>query len=294
MPVIETINLTKSYGKSRGIIDVNLKVNEGEVFGFIGPNGAGKSTFVRTLLNFIYPTSGYGKILGKDISLESKSIKESIGYVPSEVRYYGKSYVKDIIQYSASFKKDASKKQIEDLIRVLDIDVNKKMNELSLGNKKKIAILQALLGNPRLLIMDEPTNGLDPLMQNKLFKILSNIREEGKTVFLSSHNLVEVENLCDRVAIIKEGKILDIMDLKLKLDSFGIIIDIEGNIPKEFVDNIAEKIIYNNKNIYKFVYKGDIDIFIKSIAQYNIKNISIRKENLEDAFIKYYEEEVEI
>lgn len=294
MPVIETINLTKSYGKSRGIIDVNLKVNEGEVFGFIGPNGAGKSTFVRTLLNFIYPTSGYGKILGKDISLESKSIKESIGYVPSEVKYYGKSYVKDIIQYSASFKKDASKKQIEDLIRVLDIDVNKKMNELSLGNKKKIAILQALLGNPKLLIMDEPTNGLDPLMQNKLFKILSNIREEGKTVFLSSHNLVEVENLCDRVAIIKEGKILDIMDLKLKLDSFGIIIDIEGNIPKEFVDNIAEKIIYNNKNIYKFVYKGDIDIFIKSIAQYNIKNISIRKENLEDAFIKYYEEEVEI
>ena len=289
MYVIETINLTKNYGKNRGIIDVNLKVKEREIFGFIGPNGAGKSTFIRTLLNFIYPTAGGGYVLEKDIVADSKAIKESIGYVPSEVKYYGGSYVKDILEYAKSFKKDANDKQMKHLVDLLDIDLNKKMNELSLGNKKKIAMAQALLGNPKLLILDEPTSGLDPLMQKILFDILVEIKEKGHTVFLSSHNLIEVGNLCDRVAIIKEGKIIDTMDLKSKLSEFGRIIEIQGNIPKEFIDEIASKILSMDGNSYRFMFKGNIDQFIKSIARYEITNLSIRKENLEDTFIKYYE-----
>lgn len=290
MSVIEIMDLTKSYGKNRGIIDVNINVSEGEIFGFIGPNGAGKSTLIRTLLNFIYPTSGSGNIFGRHISNESKAIKELIGYVPSEVKYYGKSYVKDIINYSRSFKKDATDDQIQSLVNELDIDLNKRMSELSLGNKKKIAIAQALLGNPKLLILDEPTSGLDPLMQKKLFNMLLKFRENGNTVFLSSHNLVEVENLCDRVAIIKDGRIIETMDLQSTLNDFGRIIEIEGNIPKEFIEGVANNILSINQDLYKFIYKGDIDKFIKSIATYDIQNLSIRKENLEDTFIKYYEE----
>ena len=291
MNTIETVNLTKNYGKSRGIIDINLNVNEGEIFGFIGPNGSGKSTLIRTLLNFLFPTYGSGKIFGKDISTESKYIKEFVGYVPSEVKYYGKLNVKDIIKYISNLKKNQNKEQIKNLINILDIDLNKKISELSLGNKKKIAILQAFIGNPKLLILDEPTNGLDPLMQSELFDMLIDAKEEGKTIFLSSHNLSEVENLCGRVGIIKEGRLIETMDLQFELRNFGKIVDIEGNIPVKFIEDMAKEILEYKDHKYKFTYSGDMDIFIKAIAKYNIKNISIRNENLEDIFIKYYKKE---
>lgn len=291
MNIIETVNLTKNYGKSRGIIDINLNVNEGEIFGFIGSNGSGKSTLIRTLLNFLFPTNGSGKIFGKDISTESKYIKEFVGYVPSEVKYYGKLNVKDIIKYISNLKKNQNKEQIKNLINILDIDLNKKISELSLGNKKKIAILQAFIGNPKLLILDEPTNGLDPLMQSELFDMLIDAKEEGKTIFLSSHNLSEVENLCGRVGIIKEGRLIETMDLQFELRNFGKIVDIEGNIPVKFIEDMAKEILEYKDHKYKFTYSGDMDIFIKAIAKYNIKNISIRNENLEDIFIKYYKKE---
>ncbi len=289
MYVIETMGLTKYYGKNRGIIDVDLKVKEGEIFGFIGPNGSGKSTLIRTLLNFLYPTSGGGFILEKDIVTDSKTIKESIGYVPSEIKYYGQSYVKEILEYVKSFKKDATSEQIDRLADLLDIDRKKKISELSLGNKKKVAIAQALLGNPKLLILDEPTNGLDPLMQKILFDILNDYRKNGNTVFLSSHNLIEVGNLCDRVSIIKEGKIIETMELISRLSDFGRIIEIEGDFPKEYIEEISSEIYSYNEKTYKFLFKGDIDKFVKSIVPYKISNLSIRKENLEDTFIKYYE-----
>lgn len=289
MYVIETMGLTKYYGKNRGIIDVDLKVKEGEIFGFIGPNGSGKSTLIRTLLNLLYPTSGGGFIFERDIVTDSKTIKESIGYVPSEIKYYGQSYVKEILEYVKSFKKDATSEQIDRLADLLDIDRKKKISELSLGNKKKVAIAQALLGNPKLLILDEPTNGLDPLMQKILFDILNDYRKNGNTVFLSSHNLIEVGNLCDRVSIIKEGKIIETMELISRLSDFGRIIEIEGDFPKEYIEEISSEIYSYNEKTYKFLFKGDIDKFVKSIVPYKISNLSIRKENLEDTFIKYYE-----
>ena len=184
MYIIETSNLSKSYGKNRGIIDINLKIKEGEIFGFVGPNGAGKSTTIRTLLNFIFPTGGSGKILGMDIVKQSKDIKKQIGYVPSEVKFYDEIKVKDIIKYSCSFYDGINQEDVDKLYELLEVDVEKRMSELSLGNKKKVAIVQALIHKPRLLILDEPTNGLDPLIQKRLFELLKKANKEGTTVFL--------------------------------------------------------------------------------------------------------------
>jgi ABC-2 type transport system ATP-binding protein len=214
MTVIEINNLTKAYGKKRGISNVNLRVNRGEIFGFIGPNGAGKSTTIKVLLNFIFPSSGEAKILGMDCVTETDKIKESIGYVPSEVRYYDNMTVEELLNYAKSFKKNVDDTYMKELCKTFEVELTKNVSELSLGNKKKVAIVQALIHKPKLLILDEPTNGLDPLMQQKLFKTLLKIREEGTTIFLSSHNLTEVEEFCDRVAIIKEGKIIEVRSIE--------------------------------------------------------------------------------
>lgn len=292
MNVIETHKLTKRYGKNRGIENIDMSIGEGEIFGFIGPNGSGKSTLIRTLLNFLYPTSGEGEILGLDIVKKSKKIKEVVGYVPSEIKYYGKITVKDMIDYAKSFKKDSySNEEIQTLVKDLDIDVNKRMDQLSLGNKKKVSILQALIGRPKILILDEPTSGLDPLIQKKLFKILLDIKASGGTVFFSSHNLSEVESICDRVLIIREGEIVSLIDLKLRLKELGRIIEIKGSFSKEFIEKLGSEIISLEQGSYKLVYRGEIGEFIKAISVYDIEELSIRRENLEDTFIKYYEKE---
>ena len=292
MNIIETKKLSKNYGKNIGIEDVDMKIGQGEIFGFIGPNGAGKSTLIRTLLNFLYPTSGEGTIFRKDIVKESKSIKEKVGYVPSEVKYYGKVSVKEMINYAKSFAKNPYKdEEIEVLIKDLNIDLSKNMDELSLGNKKKVAIVQALIGRPEILILDEPTSGLDPLIQKKLFKILRSIKDSGGTVFFSSHNLSEVESICDRVLIINQGRVVKLIDLKTTIKDLGRVIDIKGNFSNKFISTLAENIICCKDNLYSITYKGEIDEFIKQISKYDIDELSIRRETLEDTFIKYYESE---
>ena len=290
MYIIETNNLCKSYGKSRGIIDVNLKIKEGEIFGFVGPNGAGKSTTIRTLLNFIFPTSGSARILGKDMVKESSEIKKYIGYVPSEVKFYDEVKVKDIIKYSASFYNNVNKEEIDKLYKILDVDVNKKMSELSLGNKKKVAIVQALIHKPKLLILDEPTNGLDPLIQKKLFELLEEARKNGTTVFLSSHNLVEVESLCDRVAVIKDGKIIDTIVIEKLAKKLGLRIVIKSNeINEDKINEINGQVISKEKNEFIFHYNNGVDALVKELSKYKIEKLLISEQTLEDTFMNYYE-----
>jgi len=288
--VIEIKKLTKNYGKNRGIQDVNISVKEGEIFGFIGPNGAGKSTTIKTLLNFTYPTSGEATILGMDTVTESEKIKEYIGYVPSEVRYYDDVKVKDIIKYAQSFYPKASKEEVERICNELELDMDKKMGELSLGNKKKVSIAQALIHSPKLLILDEPTNGLDPLMQKKLFNILIEEKKKGTTVFLSSHNLVEVQSLCDRVCVIKEGSIIDIIEIEKATTKLGLKVTLSSaDINEEAVLSLGDKLLSKNENTYTFIYSKNIDFLIKEVSKYKVEELLIEKENLEDTFLNYYE-----
>ena len=290
MNAIEIKNLTKVYGKNRGIQDINISVKEGEIYGFIGPNGSGKSTTIKTLLNFIYPTSGEALIFGMDSVKESEKIKEYVGYVPSEVRYYDDVKVKDIIKYAQSFYPKSNKEYVDRICNELELDMNKKMGELSLGNKKKVAIAQSLINNPKLLILDELTNGLDPLMQKKLFNILIEEKEKGNTVFLSSHNLVEVQNLCDRVCVIKEGKIVDIIEIDKSKTELKLKVTLSSSdITDDIVLNLSDKILDKNGKLYTFIYSKNIDSLVKELANYKIDELLIEKENLEDAFLNYYE-----
>lgn len=295
MKIIETNNLTKSYKKNRGIESINISVNEGEIYGFIGPNGAGKSTSIKTLLNFVYPTGGSGTIFGMDIVKDSCKIKENIGYVPSEVKYYDTVKVKDIMKYAQSFYPNVSDEDLGKICMDLELDMEKKMGELSLGNKKKVAIAQALIQNPKLLILDEPTNGLDPLMQKKLFNILVEEKKKGNTVFLSSHNLNEVQNLCDRVAVIKEGKIIDVIELEKATETLGLKITLSSkDINKEIILDLGGKILSeakdeNKNNSFVFLYYKDANSLVKELSKYTIEELLIEKENLEDTFLNYYE-----
>ncbi|GAA0109520.1 ABC transporter ATP-binding protein [Clostridium tertium] len=291
MEAIKITNLTKSYGKSRGIKNVNLEIKEGEIYGFIGPNGAGKSTTIKTLLNFIFPTSGSAKILGKDIVSESKLIKEFTSYVPSEVRYYSDVKVKDILNYAASFFDYYDDQYLNELCSELEVELDKKIEELSLGNKKKVAIVQALLSNPKIVILDEPTNGLDPLIQQKLFNILLKEKAKGKTIFLSSHNLSEIEKFCDRVAVIKEGEIIDILDLnKMNRDLGKRIILRSNDINIKEIEKISESFKYIDEEI-EFIYKGNINELISLLSKYNLDKLLIEDVKLEEAFLNYYEGE---
>ncbi|NMB01337.1 MAG: ATP-binding cassette domain-containing protein, partial [Firmicutes bacterium] len=200
--VIEINQLSKYYGKQRGIEDVTFSVKQGEIFGFIGPNGAGKSTTIRTLLALIYPTSGTATIFGKDCIKEAPVIAQDIGYLPSETFFYENMKVRDLLKYAETlYKKDCSKR-IDELTSRLNLDVTRKIRDLSFGNKKKVGIVAGLLHSPKLLILDEPTSGLDPLMQQTFFDILREENQKGATILFSSHILSEVQKMCDRIAIL--------------------------------------------------------------------------------------------
>jgi len=292
MKAIQTSNLTKYYGKIRGILDVNLEVEEGDIFGFIGPNGAGKSTTIRTLINFIYPSRGTAKVLGKDIIKDSKEIRKDTGYLPAEINYYGDLTVVELLKYSASFYSKNYDERITELSKRFELNLNRKVDELSYGNKKKVAIVQALLHNPRLLILDEPTSGLDPLMQNVFFEVL---KEENKkaTIFFSSHILSEVQKMCNKIAIIKQGKILKVESIDdLRKNKFKTVTveleedeDLSLNIPGIIK---AEKI----GKVYKVLFNGDIKELLYILSQQDIHNVLIEEPSLEEIFMHYYEEKV--
>ncbi|WP_071394360.1 ABC transporter ATP-binding protein [Bacillus tuaregi] len=293
MNVIEINHLTKTYGKSRGITDVSFTVEEGEIFGFIGPNGAGKSTTIRTLLSLIYPTSGSAKIFGKDCVKYAPEIKKQIGYLPSEVFYYDNMKVMDLLKYSASFYKKDCTRRIKELAEIMDLDLTKKIDDLSLGNKKKVGIVQGLLHEPKLIILDEPTSGLDPLMQQKFFDLLEQENQKGATILFSSHILSEVQRLCNRVAIIKEGKIVTVEKIKT----------LQENNYKKFKIETSHKVDLNifqlpgvtklegEGNTISFLFKGNLNTVLKKLSEITIANLWIEEPDLEEIFLHYYEKE---
>ncbi len=290
MSIIETKNLTKYYGKARGIEDVSINVEEGEIFGFIGPNGAGKSTTIRLLLSLIYPTSGEAKLFGKDAIEHGPEVRKRIGYLPSEIFYYDKMKVKDLLNYSASFYEKDCSSRIKELSETMELDLDRRIEDLSYGNKKKVGIVQGLLHDPDLIILDEPTGGLDPLMQQKFFKIIKEENKKGATVFFSSHILGEVQELCNRVAIIRNGSIIEIEDIKtLRENNYKKISILGDNIDKElFHISGVTKLIKEDRGI-SFFYKGDINIMTKAISRIKAIDVSIEEPTLEEIFMHYYQ-----
>lgn len=293
MNVIEIKNLTKMYGKARGIENVSFNVEEGEIFGFIGPNGAGKSTTIRTLLSLIYPTSGSATIFGKDIITAGPEIKKEIGYLPSEVFYYDNMKVIDLLKYSASFYKKDCTSRIMELAGIMELDLTKKIDDLSLGNKKKVGIVQGLLHEPKLIILDEPTSGLDPLMQQKFFELLENENKKGATILFSSHILSEVQRLCDRVAIIKEGKIVTVEKIStLKENTYKKFkIETAAHVDLEHFKAEGVNQLEQDGNTISFLFKGNINSIMKRIAEIEIINLWIEEPDLEEIFMHYYEKE---
>ncbi len=289
--IIEIKDLTKSYGKNRGVENVTLEVAEGEIFGFIGPNGAGKSTLIRTLLGLQKQTSGEATIFGHDIKDFAKDIASDVGYLPSEVFYYDGMKVKDLLKYSASFyDKDCSDRIIE-LAKRLDLDLNRKIDDLSYGNRKKVGIVQALLHSPKLLILDEPTGGLDPLMQQTFFEILEEENKRGVTIFLSSHILSEVQRMCKRVAIIKEGQIIQVNNVKeMSEDNYKkchLVLNHGTDTNIESLFGITNYKVAEDGRI-SFIFKGDINTIISELGKLEVKDLAIEEPSLEEIFIHFY------
>lgn len=291
MDAIHTSGLTKNYGKSRGIIDVNLRVGEGEFFGFIGPNGAGKSTTIRTILGLIKSNSGTAKVFGKDMEKEKKEMLGEIGYLPSEAMFYPGMRVKDVISLSANLRKKDCKAEAEILCERLQLDTGKKVEELSFGNRKKVAIVCALQHNPKLCILDEPTSGLDPLMQREFFDILDEKNEKGTTIFLSSHILSEIQNHCTKAAIIREGRLIACDTVEALAKTSAKRIHIQGNLDLSNLPGVRDyKRIEEN---HDFLYGGDINELLKVLSSKNIQDLTISEPDLEEIFMHYYEKDGE-
>lgn len=289
MEAVKMENLTKYYGRARGIEQVNLKVAEGEFFGFIGPNGAGKSTTIRTLLGLISPSSGNASIYGLDIKRDKKKILEWIGYLPSEAVFYPRMRVKDVLKLSADLRKKDCKEMADKLCRRLQLDVMRKVEELSFGNRKKVAIVCALQHNPKLLILDEPTSGLDPLMQKEFFEILRERNEKGATVFLSSHVLSEIQSNCTRAAIIREGKIIACDSVDALSQTSAKRVTIHGSAILDGLEGICDK--KEEEGVVSFLYSGDINRLLQALTMGPISDLSISEPDLEEIFMHYYEKD---
>lgn len=290
MSIIGVNNLTKYYGKARGIVDVSFSVEEGEIFGFIGPNGAGKSTTIRLLLSLIHPTSGSAAVFGKDVVTRGPEIRRDIGYLPSEVYYYEGMKVIDLLKYSASFYEGDCTKRIHELSEIMELEMNRRISDLSYGNKKKVGIVQGLLHSPKLLFLDEPTAGLDPLMQRKFFNLIRAENARGVTVFFSSHILGEVQRLCTRVGIIREGKIAEISDIRtLQQNNYKKVAVAAAGLNPAFFDLPGVTNVQAEDSAVRFFFKGDINAVLRKISGIPVTDVTIEEPTLEEIFMHYCE-----
>ncbi|MGC8786410.1 MAG: ATP-binding cassette domain-containing protein [Anaerolineae bacterium] len=290
MSVIEADHLTKYYGKARGIIDVSFQVEEGEIFGFIGPNGAGKSTTIRLFLSLIYPTSGRALIFGKDCIKYGPELRREIGYLPSDVFYYEWMRVIDLLKYSASFYNKDCTQRMHELAELMELDLHRRIEDLSYGNKKKVGIVQGLLHQPKLLFLDEPTAGLDPLMQRKFFQLIREENQRGVTIFFSSHILSEVQRLCNRVGIIKEGRIIEIADIRTLQQNNYKKVHVEADgLDASYFDLPGVTNLEHHNNTVRFFYRGDINAIMRRISAIPVSDVTIEEPTLEEIFMHYYE-----
>lgn len=287
MAAIQTVNLTKYYGKSRGIVDLNLTVKEGEFFGFIGPNGAGKSTTIRTLLGLVHATSGQADILGMNIHKDKKKLLSDVGYLPSEAIFYSGMKVGDILKLSADLRKKDCSAEARLLCDRLQLDFSRKVHELSFGNRKKVGIVSALQHNPRLLILDEPTSGLDPLMQHEFFRILHERNARGTTIFFSSHVLSEIQRNCSRAAIIREGHIIACDSVAALAQTNTKQITVHGRVFLEDLNGIRN--LQKTEDSCSFLYSGDIRLLLQRLSEEEIADLSVTEPDLEEIFLHYYE-----
>lgn len=293
MNIVEINHLKKYYGKNRGVEDVHFSIQEGEIFGFIGPNGAGKSTTIRCMLSLIFPTAGEIRIFGKDSVKDRVEIAQQVGYLPSEVFYYDNMRVKDMLRYSAAFYGKVDQDRIDELCALLELDQAKKMDELSLGNKKKVGIVQGLIHHPKLLILDEPTSGLDPLIQQRFFDMILKEREEGATVLFSSHILSEVKRLCDRIAIIRNGVVEEISTIAaLEHKNYKRV---HLDAPEQDLlrlDSLTDTEMEERSEGHRqFVYRGRLQDLLRILAEIDMSNLTVEDPSLEEIFMHYYEKE---
>ncbi len=294
--IIHIDMLNKSYGKNRGIIDISMDVKKGDIFGFLGPNGAGKSTTIRSLLGLIKINSGNATIFDLDIKTKSKEIINKIGYMPSEAMFYPSMKVSEIIKFAADVRGIDATLEASKLCERLKVDTKKRIDELSLGNRKKVSIVCAMQHKPELFIFDEPTSGLDPLMQTEFFKLVKEYNEAGTTCLLSSHVLSEVRQYCNKAAIIKDGRIVCIDSIEKLAHTDSKKIKIEGMSKDDIeasqlsgISGVLEEKIKDATKL-EFTYQGDINKLIKTVAGKTITNISIEEPSLEDVFMHYYGE----
>lgn len=286
--ILEIKNLTKYYGKVLGVKDLSLTLYEGEVFGFIGPNGAGKSTTIRSVMNLINKTKGSVLLNGEELNKDSYALKELIGYLPSEIHLYEDLTVKEMLDYHESFYKKDCHKRRKELVKILKVDESKKIEELSLGNSKKLGIILAFMHEPKLLILDEPTSGLDPIMQQTFYDLLKEEKAKGTTVFYSTHILSEISKVCDRVGIIKEGKLITVETIEEMQKKNLTFVTIESNEISQIIKDLKLEISSNEENVIRFKNSLSSDKLIKSLAKYKIDKLLIEEATIEDIFLHYY------
>ena len=279
--------LTKFYGKTRGIDGLDLTVGKGAFFGFIGPNGAGKSTTIRTLLGLISPDSGTGRVLGLDIVKDKRAILERVGYLPSDNAFYAGMRVRDMLKLSAGLRKKDCSARAAELCGRLQLDTEKKIEDLSFGNRKKVGIVCALQHDPELLILDEPTGGLDPLIQHEFFEILQEKNREGVTVFLSSHVLSEIQRHCSQAAIIREGRVIACDTVDRLARSNARRVTLRGSFSREALPEAKDW--KEEGDTVSFLYSGDINRLTGILANADLKDLSVAEPDLEEIILHYYE-----
>ena len=289
MEAIAAKGLTKYYGKTRGIEGLDLSVEEGEFFGFIGPNGAGKSTTIRTLLGLITPNRGNAKIFGKDIRTQKTAILRETGYLPSEALFYPGMKVKEVLRLSADLRKQDCSAAAETLCERLKLDPSRKVEELSFGNRKKVGIVCALQSEPRLLILDEPTGGLDPLIQHEFFEILRERNRKGAAVFLSSHVLSEIRRYCGRAAVLRDGSLIACDSVEALSRTNARRISLRGEAVLEGLEGIRD--LKQTGDGVSFLYGGDLGALLGRLAEGKISDLSVTEPELEEIFLHYYRKE---